>query len=436
MTGMTDLVTGDEAGLETGEPFAAKKSANLMLWVIAAFFVIFLLWATFTKLERTVHASGRIVPSSKMQVVSNFEGGVVEEIMARPGQIVRKGDVLVRLSPTLSSAEFGSNSAQTEALRAKIIRLEAEVRGIAPNFSGVSPQAAAIEMALYRARQAELSGLSGAGGARSVQAERAVNEAESILTARQSNLAAAQRELDMLRPLAGRQIVSQLDYVKAENAVRVATSEVAAAQAAVARARAGVAETRASGGQSRSDWLSRSAQELAAAQAELNARQRTTPALADRVDRTTIRAPMNGRVNRVLVTTVGGSVPAGAPIAEVVPTEDVLYVEAMVRPQDIANVRIGQRAKVEITAYRSAVFGKLDGEVLNIAPDVVTNEKSGESFYIVEIKTTSRLTDADGKLLPIGPGMMANVNLLGEKRSVLSYIFTPFTQLSENAFRE
>lgn len=240
----------------------------------------------------------------------------------------------------------------------------------------------------------------------------------------------------MLRPLAAKQIVSRVDLVKAENAVNVAQSEVAAAEAGVARAKAGVAEARASAAQMRSDWVGRAGTELAAAQAELAARERTMPALADKVDRTTIRAPMTGRVNRVLVTTIGGSVTAGMPVAEIVPTEDALYVEAMVRPQDIGNVRLGQGAKVEITAYRSAVYGTLEGDVVTISPDAVVNEKTGESFYTVEVRTTSKLTDPEGKALVIGPGMIANVSLLGDKRSVLSYIFSPLTRLKENAFRE
>ncbi|MFM5949873.1 MAG: HlyD family type I secretion periplasmic adaptor subunit [Novosphingobium sp.] len=436
MTSGTDLITGAEAHLDQKQDFTASRSANLMLWVIAAFFVAFLLWATFTKLERTVHAQGRVVPSSKMQIVSNLEGGVVQEIVVKPGQIVKKGDVLVRLSPTLTSAELGSNAVTTDALRAKIARLDAEVRGTSPNYVGVSAAAAATEEALRRARAAELSSLTNAGGARSVQAERAVNEGEAILAARRSNLVAAQQELEMLRPLAAKQIVSKLDYTKAENAVTVARNEVAAAEASIARARAAIAEARASTAQGRSDWLSRAGGELAAARAELAARSSATPALSDRVDRTTIRAPMNGQVNRVLVTTVGGSVSPGMPVAEIVPTDDALYVEAAVRPQDIASVRIGQQASVEITAYRSAVFGKLKGEVIEVSPDVVTHEKTGESFYTIQVKTTSRLTDSKGRELPIGSGMMANISLLGEERSILSYIFTPFTQLGENAFRE
>jgi adhesin transport system membrane fusion protein len=144
---------------------------------------------------------------------------------------------------------------------------------------------------------------------------------------------------------------------------------------------------------------------------------------------------MSGKVNRVLVTTVGGTVSSGMPVAEIVPSDDALYVEVLVRPSDIANVGLGQRARVEITAYNSAVFGSLDGFVTSISPDAVQNDE-GESFYTVEVQTDQALKGHDGKPLRIGPGMIANVSLKGEKRSILSYLFTPITRLSENAFRE
>jgi len=435
MNSYFDILKGEESQAEELD-FAPRKAANRVLWIIGAFFVVFLLWAALTKVDRTVHGMGRVVPSSKMQVLSNLEGGVVEEILVKPGQFVKKGDIMVRLSPTLSSAELGSNTASVASLRARVARLSAEVRGTAPDYTGVPADVVATEQALHQARSAELSGLSAAGSARVVQAERSVSEATSMLAARRSNLDAAQRELEMLRPLAERQIVSRVDLLKAENAVTVAENEVAAAVAAVGRAQSAVAEARAGGGQARSDWLSRAGMELATAQAELAAREKATPALSDKVDRTTIRAPMTGRVNRVLVTTIGGSVSAGMPVVEIVPTEDALYVEAMVRPQDIANVRLGQPAKVEITAYRSSVFGTLDGEITTISPDAVVNEKTGESYYTVEVRATTQLKGPDGNKLPIGPGMIANVSLLGDRRSILSYLFTPITRLSENAFRE
>jgi membrane fusion protein, adhesin transport system len=434
MANMLELLKGDKAELEEQE-FAAKRSASMILWLILGFVGIFLVWAWLTELDRSVNAMGRVVPSSKMQVVSNFEGGVIEEILVKPGQLVKKGDILVRLSPTISTAELGSNTASVDALRAKVARLDAEIRGTAPSYSGVSASQVAIEQSLHRARSAELSGLVAAGQARAIQAERSVAEAQSILAARRSNLDAASRELEMIRPLAAREIVSKLDLIKAENAVTVGQNEVAAALAAVSRAQSAVAEARASAAQARSDWMSRAGMELTTAQAELNARQQSMPAYSDKLDRTTIRAPLTGRVNRMLVTTVGGTVSAGMPIAEIVPSEDALYIEALVLPQDIANVGMKQKARIEITAYRSSVYGTLEGEVTSISPDAVINEKTGESFYTVEVRTTEPLIH-DGKKMEIGPGMVANVSLLGDKRSVLSYLFSPLTRLSEKAFRE
>lgn len=420
---------------DEGDVFAVRRSARVLLWVIAAFFVVFVLWAGLTRIDRTVRGVGRVVPSAKLQVVSNLEGGVIEQILVRPGQMVRKGDVLVRLSPRASQSMLGSSTASVEALQARVARLSAEVRGASPEFTGPADQVA-VERALHTARVAELAGLTEAGNARAEQARRMVREAESALAAQRSNLSAAQQELAMLRPLAARQIVSQLDLVKSENAVQVAQSQVAATEASMSRAAAGIAEARAATAQARSDWMSRAGMELSQAQAELSEKVQSLPALSDRLARTTIRAPLTGRINRVMITTVGGTVSPGQPIAEVVPAENVLYVETLVKPADIANVRLGQRAKVEITAYTAAIFGMLDGAVTSISPDAVLNEKTGESFYTVEVQTRTLLHDGDGKVLPIGPGMVANVSLLGQKRSVLSYLFTPITRLGETAFRE
>lgn len=430
-----DYMQGEAADLDTQE-FAARKSANLMLWFILAFFVVALAWATFTKLDRTVQGLGRVVPSSKLQVVSNLEGGVVEQILVRPGQTVKKGDPLVRLSPTMTGSALGSSTATVEALQVKANRLNAEIRGSTPDYSNAPANQVAIEQSLHGARMAELRSLMAAAQARIIQAQRAVGEAQSQLEAKQNILATSRRELAMLKPLENSQIIPKIDIIKAENAAAVAANDVSTAQSSLARASSGVAEARAAMAQQRSEWMSRSGMELSQTQAELAAQQQALPALSDRVDRTIIRAPMSGKVNRVLVTTVGGSVRAGEAIAEIVPSEKALYVEAQVKPSDIALVRLGQPAMVEITAYNASIFGKLDGKVTAISPDATINEKTGESFYTVEVQTVSTLVDADGRPLPIGPGMVANVSLLGEKRSVLSYLFTPITRLAETAFRE
>ena len=161
------------------------------------------------------------------------------------------------------------------------------------------------------------------------------------------------------------------------------------------------------------------------------------PAYEYKLRRTVVRAPLDGRINRVFVTTVGGSARPGDPLLEMVAVNDSLLIEAAVAAKDIASVKMGQKAKVQISAYDSAIYGSMEGRVVAVSPDAVVNERTGESHYLVRVRTTANaITDDAGRRLPIGPGMGADVNLLGDKRTVLAYILTPLTRLSETAFTE
>jgi membrane fusion protein, adhesin transport system len=417
------------------ERFRPKFGASLLLWLILGFFVIALIWAAFTEIDRTVRGMGRVVPSSKTQLISNLEGGIVEAVLVRTGQQVKAGDPLVRLDPTLSGAELGSGTATVGALAAKIERLDAEVTGRSPTFAVAG--ATEIERALYQARIAELASLKAAGEARVSAAARAVSETQSIYAARRSAAVAAQAELDAIRPLVQSGIEPQLTLTQALGRAQAAAGEAAAASAAISRAQAGVAEARAATNQQVQDWRSRSANELTTAKAEFAARSSTLPALEERAERTTVTAPVNGRINRVLVSTRGGTVAPGGPILELVPSEDGLLVEVLINPKDIGSVRIAQPAKVSLTAYDSSIYGSLKGKVVAISPDAVINENTGESHYIVEVRTSeTALITKSGRKLPIGIGMVSDVALLGDKRSVLNYLLSPFTRLGEEAFRE
>ena len=418
-----------------------KTLSNLLLWLIVAFVVIFIVWASVVKLDRTVHAPGRIVPSGRLQVLSNLEGGIVSQIMVHAGDLVRRGQPLVRLDPTQASAELGSSQATLGALSAKIARLEAEIAGREPVYPpATSPDMAeqiGIERSLHAARLSDLTSLSAAAAARMAQASRAVAEAEAAYQSRVSARDGARRQYELIRPLVERGIEPRLTLIQQENAAAVATTDAAQAAAAIARAQSGVAEARASLAQVRGAWRAQAGTDLATAQGELGARRQTMPALIAHLGRSTVAAPVNGRVNRVLVSTVGASVGAGQPIVEVVPSADALTVEALVAPKDIAAVRIGQRARVNVTAYESGIYGGMDGRVVTISPDATLEERTGESHYIVRVRADAQnFRDPEGRRLPIGPGMTADVNLIGDKRSVMAYILTPFTRLSEQALRE
>jgi adhesin transport system membrane fusion protein len=417
-----------------------RTASNVLLWVVAAFFVIFVAWAALTKLDRTVRGHGRVIATSQLQVVSNLEGGVVEAINVRTGQQVKAGQELIRLDRTDTGAELGSGEASANALGMKIARLSAEVAGREPSYPAPADQAAAsqmmIEQSLHASRMQELGSLSNAGQARVSQASRAVQEAQAAYDARVTARDARRQELNLIRPMVERGLEPRLSLMQAESAYSVAASEAASAAAAIARARSAVVEAQSALNQQRQDWRSVAANELATAQAEYTARRATLPALAERSARTTVRAPLPGRVNRVLVTTVGSAVGPGAPLVEIVPSEETLIVQTMVRPQDIAWVHMDQKARVNITAYDSSIYGSLHGVVIAISPDATVNEKTGESFYTVQVRTTKNALIRYGHPLPIGTGMIADVSLLGDKRSVLSYLLNPITKLSQTAFRE
>lgn len=404
-----------------------RTASTILLWGVTGFVLIFIIWAAFAELERTVRGMGRVIPSSQLQVISNLEGGIVEAILVRQGQDVRAGDPLIRLDQTQTGAELGSGEATLSALMVKSARLQAEVNGRSPVYPEAANPVIAdqirIEQALHASRMADLASMAAAARAR-------VAQAESVYQARVTARDARQAEARILRPLVERGIEPRLSLVQAESAAAVAASEAEAAASAIAEARSALS-------QATQQWRATAANELATAQAELAARRRALPALAERVERTVVRSPVPGRVNRVLVTTRGGTVQPGAPLVEIVPSEESLLIEARILPEDIAFVSLNQEARVAITAYDRSVYGTLDGRVVAISPDAVQDERTGETFYLVRVRTASSVVrDPRGRPMPIGPGMVAEVDLLGDTRTVLQYILSPITRLGETALRE
>lgn len=424
--------------LERLEPTAA---ARLMLWSIAGFSLLMIVWAALARVNETAVAMGRIVPSRQLQVIGNLEGGVVEAILVKPGQAVAVGQVLVRLDPGAAAADFGRGTATTNALTARIARLEGEVTSVAPRFpaglEAAAPAAVAAERALWSARMGDVAAASAGEAARLDGARRALAQAMAEAGSHREARAQAAREVAMLAPLVDKGIEPRIGLERAQSALVQAGSAEAAAAAAVRQAAAAVAEAqaalRAAAGRARIQ----SVDALAAARAELSGQSASLPMLRTRLARTAIRSPVAGTVQRVLVSTIGAPVAPGAAIVELVPGGDALVVEARVRPSDIAFVHVGQKAAVRLTAYDSAVYGALRGTVERISPDAIVDARSGESHFDVRITTTgSALPAPDGAMMPVAAGMVAQVDLLGRKRSILSYLLGPVTRLRENAFRE
>ena len=431
-------IPGLIAAVPTALPPA--RAARVSLWLILGFLAALLLWASLTTLETSASASGRIVPAGRLQVLSHPEGGQLQAILVRPGQQVKAGQPLLRLDPGLAAGELGRNASNAQALAARIARLEAEANGTAPVFpaplEAEAPSLVAAERSLWRANRAERDAGSNAERARLDAARRSLAEAQADGAARDEARAQASRELALIASLVDKGLEPRISLDRARSALAQAEAGTVAASSNIARARAMVTEAQASlaGTTSRSHATTGDA--LAAARAELASLQAGLPSLSGRVDRSVIKSPVDGTVNRLLVNTIGSSAAPGAPLVEVVPQGEALVVDAQLKPADIGFVHPGQKALIRLSAYDSAVFGNLEGKVAHISADAVTNERTGETHYDVRITTTGQLRDQQGRPLAIAPGMVADVSLLGPPRTILAYLMTPFTRLQQQAFRE
>ena len=417
----------------------AKYAANALLLTIFGFFAIFILWASIAELDEVTRASGRIVPSKQIQVIQNLEGGIVKEILVRQGDSVKAGDLLVKLDRTQFDAEFNRNEEEYFSLGATVTRLQAESNFEEPVFDELfiteHENMVTRELNLFNARKAEFDASLNSLKARLKQIEQEQIEAEVSLVSAKSASELAIAEVDMLRPLVERGIEPQLELIRAEQRQIEANGEHRKAELGIEKAIKSVEETNLQIEAARQKFRSAALTELNEAQTNRNQLVDSLPALSDRVNRTDVLAPTDGVINQVLVTTIGGVVESGMPIVELVPLDDTLLVEAEVQPSDIAFLRPGQPARVKLTAYDYSRYGSLDGNVENISADAIMNDQQ-QYMYVIQIRTMENsLPSVDGAL-PILPGMVADVDILNGKKSIMRYLMNPVLKLKDNAFRE
>ncbi len=416
-----------------------SRASLFLLWSIAAFFVAMFIWIAVAEVDTVTRADGRVIPSAKMQVIQNLEGGIVAEILVKQGQAVHAGDRLVALSTVQHDGDLKSRYQQVLALEARAARLLALANGQQPRFpksvADSAPDLMAGETATFLSKKLEQESQLGVLAAQLEQKTSELNEARIALLATRKSLELGREERATVARLVERGLEPRLELVRIDRSFAEQEGRADVANATIERLRSAINEMGsrkdAMVRQFRSDALN----ELNRTMADLSPLKQAMPALVDKVSRTEIKAPMKGIVNRVFVTTLGGIVKPGDPIVEVVPGDDQLVVEALVSPKDIGFVKLGQASRVKITAYDYSIFGAMDGSVQSISADAVPNEK-GEAFFQVRIETRTKAIEAIGRNLPIIPGMQAQIDIITGKKTILQFLSKPLVAVKENAFRE
>ncbi|MEM8770336.1 MAG: HlyD family type I secretion periplasmic adaptor subunit [Pseudomonadota bacterium] len=430
----------EEFEIDDALPMEPARAAQLLLYLIAGLVLLTLVWASVARLDRVTRGQGWVVTSNQLQEVQYLEGGIVKEILVQPGETVGAGDVLVKLDPTQMNVEFLQGREEFNLLAARIARLEAEAAlqplELPAALASGAPDIAAREKALYDARMAELEAAIALENNKVNQRLEAHADAKIALATAKEAFAFADQELSMVSKLVDKGIEPRVEKLRAQQREATARGEMQRAKIAVSQTALQAEEAKGEIKQVRKTFAAAAADELNAAKASLAELKGALPALEDKVTRTDVRAPVAGVVNRVLVTTIGGVVAPGETIVEIVPTEDTLVVEAKIRPADIGFLSIGQEAKVSITAFDSSVYGSLEGSIETISPDAIEDEKSGERFYNIRVRTGAAPITAQGQELKILPGMAADVSILNGKRSVLAYILKPLNKVGDRALTE
>jgi membrane fusion protein, adhesin transport system len=420
-------------------PGQFERSSLMLLWTITGVFFALFIWIAVAEVDTVTRADGRVVPSAKLQIIQNLEGGIVAEILTKAGAPVEKGDKLVALSAVLHDSEMNSRHQQLLALDARASRLTATTQGTKPKFSKDvtenAPDVLTAEMSAYYSKKSEQESQLGVVDAQLAQKQRELEEVQASQLATKRSLTLGRDERDTISHLVERGLEPRLELVRADRMLAELEGRAAIAAVTIERVRSAIGEMRARRDATMRQIRSEELAELGRTMADLNTLQQSMPALTDRVARTEIRAPMKGIVNRVFVTTLGGIVKPGDPIIEIVPGDDQLIVEALVNPRDIGFVKLGQSANVKITAYDYSIFGSMEGKVVNISGDAVPNEK-GEAFYQVRIETKTLAIEAIDKKLPIIPGMQAQIDIITGKKTILQFLSKPIIALKENSFRE
>ena len=382
--------------------------------------------------------TGRVIPSSQIQVVQNLEGGILSEILIREGEVVKEGQILLRIDDTGAASTFRENRARSLSLEAKIARLKAEVDGSKPKFpsalEGSAPTIAG-ELALYRARRAELESAISILRRQEEQRKQEIVEVQSKVKQLETRLSLANEELAILEPMVKKGVMSKVELLRLRRQVAGLDGELQGAKLSVPRIRSALSETRRRVEEKRATFRKEAQNELNESAVRLNVLKEAMTAVEDRVRRTEVKSPVFGTIKQLKINTIGGVIRPGMDLLEIVPLEDNLLVEAQVRPSDIAFLRPGQAAKVKITAYDFAQYGSLEAELEHISADTIVDEQ-GESFYQIRVRTDRSHLGNSTNPLPIIPGMVAQVDILTGKRTVLDYILKPILRARERAMRE
>jgi adhesin transport system membrane fusion protein len=415
------------------------RGGQTIVWLTLILVCLIFYWMYVSEIEEVTRGNGKVVPSGQIQVVQNLEGGILAELHVKSGDIVKKGQLLMRLDETRFSAPYRQSRMKYLALIARAARLRAETEGVEMAVPEViekeRPEIMQRERQLFTSRQDELLARLGVLGEQLEQRQQELLELKEKLRELRRTYKLLKREIDLTKPLVEKGAVSEVEVLRLERQASTLLGEISATKLAIPRIDSKLEEAEKVIIEEKLTFSNKAKEELNEIEVELEGLAASEIALADRLERTSIKSPVYGTIKQVMVNTVGGVIQPGMDLVEIVPLEDTLLIETQIKPSDIAFIRPKQKAMVKFTAYDFTIYGGLDAELEQIGADSITDEK-GNSYYVVRVRTNQNFLNGKDGPMPIIPGMVTSVDIVTGKKTILTYLLKPLLRAKQTALRE
>lgn len=425
-----------------------KTYAYVLFFIISLFFTSAVYWAYWAEIDELARGEGKVIPTAKIQTIQSLDGGVISEILVKEGSSVKKGEPLMKIDTTRFEASLSENKNLLESLLATKIRLEAEtqldIEKAMPylKFDNEKlksyPEIIDIQNNLFKIRYEELKSVINTLKLQIQQKKQELIELQSKKYQLYRSLQFIKEEMETIEKLVNRKAKSNIELISIKRKYNDIQGEYNAVRLSIPRAELSIKESQSKVTEKIKNFKSEATHKLQEINSEINTYESKLVSEQDKLDKTVIVSPVDGVVKLIYSNTIGGVVRSGVDLIEIVPNSEVLLVEAKIDPKDIAFINPTQKVVIKISAYDFSIYGALDGKIREISADTIKDEESkeGKSYYKIIVETNKTYLEKNGEHYPIIPGMIANIEIITGKKTILDFILKPILKTKDGALHE
>jgi len=425
-----------------------SRRSNIVFLSVIGVFCAFLLWATFAEIDELARGNGKVIPTDKIQTVQSLDGGIISEISIKEGEEVKKGTPLMKIDTTRFQATLEESKQEYLSLLAVKARLSVEskidINKAIPKLKfdsrimEDSSRYDITEQLLLDNRFRELKSSINVLKTQENQKKQELREIESNIRKLSQSLEFIEEQRKTIKKLVARGIKSKYDLLDIEKEYTQTQGDLETARLSISRSRYAISEAKGRISEKINTFKAEASNELQKTVGQINRFEAKLVGDKDKVAKTVITSPVDGIVKQLNLNTIGGVVQSGMDLIEIVPSSDALVVEAKIDPKDIAFINPSQKAIIKITAYDFSIYGGLDGKIVEISADTIVDKESkdGKSYYRVLVKTDKNFLERKGEKLPIIPGMIASVDIVTGKKTILDFLLKPILKVKQDSLHE